>query len=468
MSIVRTRLPTDLARVLEVDAGLDRIRRELEIPGEFPVEVQDAALEAVARPVGGEHVDRTDVPFVTLDPADATDLDQALHLERSGDDLVLHYAIADVGWFVRTGDVLDREAWRRGTTMYVPAGKASLYPKTLSEGAASLLPDGPRPAVVFTVRLDTDGEARLDGVQRAMIRSRAKLAYDRVAPTDLPADLPEFARRMAEADSRRGAARLEAPEQAVEHDGDGYRIAYRPRLASEDHNAALSLATNLAVARALHDAGTGLFRVMDEPDERQVKRLRHTARAMGLAWPAGMSLVAFEATLRGDEPRHAAMILAIRRAGGGARYVPYEHGVVPWHAAMAATYAHATAPLRRLADRYVVLAALAVANGRAVPEDVQAAFAELPEVMARADATGNRLDRLVIDLVEAVVMQGNEGRTFEALVTDIDERGARIQLCDVAIVARVDASGMNPGDRIVVKLLSTSPESRTVTFERVA
>jgi exoribonuclease R len=264
---------------------------------------------------------------------------------------------------------------------------------------------------------------------------------------------------MAAADERRGAGRLEAPEQEVEHDDGGYRISFRPRLASEDHNAALSLATNLAVATALHDAGTGLFRVMDEPDARQVKRLRHTARAMGIDWPNGLDLVAFERTLRGDDPRHAAMILAVRRAGGGARYVPYESGVVPWHA---------TAPLRRLADRHVVLAALAVANGKSVPDEVRAAFAELPAVMSRADALGNRLDRLVIDLVEAVVLQGEVGRTFDAIVTDVDDRGARIQLCDVAVVARVDASGVEPGERIVAKLVATSPQERSVTFERVA
>ena len=457
-----------LARSAEIDDGLHRIREELQIPAAFPPEVERAALDAIARVPGAEHVDRTDLEFVTLDPADATDLDQALCLERNGDDLVLRYAIADVGWFVRHGDPLDREAWRRGTTMYVPGNKAPLYPKTLSEGSASLLPDGPRPAVVFVVRLDPSGEATLDGVERAVVRSRAKLAYDATSAADLPAAMPEFARRMALADEQRGAARLDAPEQEVARVDGGYRLTFRPRVASEDHNAALSLATNLAVARALHDAGTGLFRVMDEPDERQVRRLRLTARAMGIDWPAASSLVDFERSLRGDDPRHAAMILAVRRAGGGARYVPFEAGAVPWHAAMAATYSHATAPLRRLADRHVVLAALAVANGRAVPDEVQEAFAELPEPMARADALGNRLDRLVVDLVEAVVLQGREGTVFEAVVTDVDDRGARIQLSDVAIVARVNAERVAPGDRLRVRLVEASPEQRSVRFERVA
>lgn len=459
---------TERATSAEVDEGLRRIRHELELPDAFPPEVLAAADAAVRRGLGDEHVDRTDIPFVTLDPASSRDLDQALHLERAGNDLRLHYAIADVGWFVRPGDPLDREAWRRGTTMYVPDGKVPLYPPALSEQAASLLPDGPRAAVVFRVLLDEAGTARLEGVERALVRSRAKLAYDSVRPGDLPAEIVEFARRMDAADERRGAIRIEAPEQEIERDDGGYRLSFRPRLASEDQNATLSLATNLAVASALHEAGTGLFRVMDPPDERQQRRLRQTARALGIEWPKGLGLDAFERTLDVDDPRHAAMALAIRRAGGAARYVPFEPGVVPWHAAMAACYAHATAPLRRLADRYVVLAALAVANGHPVPDDVNEALSLLPDVMERADATGNRLDRLVVDLVEAVVMHGREGQTFDALVTDVDDRGARIQLREVAVVARVDARGVDPGDELRVRLVEASPEQRSVRFERVA
>jgi exoribonuclease R len=452
----------------EIAKGLARIRHEFSLPAGFSPEVTAAAQKAAATPPGPEHVDRTGLPFVTLDPASATDLDQAFCIERAGDDLILRYAIADVGWFVRGDDPLDREAWARGTTMYLPDGKVSLYPTELSEGAASLLPNGPRPAVVFVVRLDSAGLPRLDGVERAVVQSRAKLAYDSVTSAELPPEMPEFAARMAAADAIRGAARVEPPEQEVERDGDTYRIAYRPRLASESANAAMSLATNLAVADALLQAKTGLFRVMDEPDERAVRRLRHTARAMGVAWAADMQLAEFEHGLVATDPRHAAIMLAIRRAGGGARYRGYEPGVVPWHAAMAATYAHATAPLRRLADRYVVLAALAVAAAKPVSADLTEAFAALPEVMERADAIGNRMDRTVIDLVEAVVLSGQEGRTFAAVVTDVDERGARIQLCDVAVVARVSTQNVEPGDELRVKLVEANPAERLVRFDRVA
>lgn len=455
---------TSTAHSREIDEGLARLRAELEIPDEFPADVLAAASDVRRRLPGPDHVDRTDLPFVTLDPASSTDLDQAFCLEVAGSDLVLRYAIADVGWFVAPGDPLDREAWQRGTTKYAPDRRAPLYPAEMSEGVASLLPDGPRAAVVFTVRLDEEGTPRLDGVERAVVKSRAKLGYETVQPDDLPAELAEFARRMARGDLRRGAARVEPPEQVVVRSGSAYRIEFRPRVEVEAHNASLSLATNLAVAAALHAAGTGLYRVLDGPDERRTRRLRHTARALGIDWPRARSLVELERTLHPDDPRHAAFMLAIRRAGGAARYVPFEPGVVPWHAAMAATYAHATAPLRRLADRAVVEAALAVANGRPVPDAVHASFASLPEVMERADAVSNRLDRAVLDLVEAVVLQERVGEVFRAVVTDTDERGARIQLCDVAVVARVNANGLAPGDDVQVRLVETSPERRQVRF----
>ncbi len=448
--------------------GLAAIRQQFQVPGDFPPDVL-AAADAAASRVPSEHRDRTTYPFVTLDPAASTDLDQAFTIEHAGTDLLLHYAIADVAWFVDDGDPVDTEAWRRGATIYLPDGKAGLYPPILAEHAASLLPDGPRPAVIFTIRIDPDGNPLLDGAERAVIQSNAKLAYDSVRPEQLPEGFSELAKRMQDAELRRGAARVDPPEQEVHRSADGhYSLLFQPRLASEDDNAALSLATNLAVAAALQAHHTGLFRVMEGPNERAIKRLRHTASAFGLEWPAHVPLKDFEQGLSAENAREAAFMLAIRRAGDGAAYVPYREGVTPWHAAMAATYAHATAPLRRLADRYVVRAALAITNGDPVPLAVSEAFTKLPEVMARADALGGQVERSVIDLAEAVLASGAEGQIFEAVMTDIDERGARIQLRSMPVVARAQARGVSPGDIIQVKLIEADPLRRSVTFERVA
>jgi len=446
--------------------GLAAIRRQFAVPAEFPPAVLAAAEKAAGR-APTAHVDRTDRPFVTLDPATSTDLDQAFTIERSGSDLLLHYAIADVAWFVDDGDVIDREAWRRGTTIYLPDGKAGLYPPVLAEGAASLLPAVLRPAVIFTTRIDADGSVRLDGAERAIIRSTAKLAYDNVGAADLPPDFDELARRIEAAEIRRGAARVDPPEQEVDALGDGrYQLVFRPRLRAEDQNATLSLASNVAIAAALLAARTGLFRIMPEPDEKAVQRLRQSARALGLAWPEMETLVQFEKTLNPADSSHAAFMLAVRRASGGASYVPYRDGVVPWHAPMAATYAHATAPLRRLADRYVVRATLAVANGQPLPPEVSAAFEQLPAVMGRADARDGQIERNVIDLAEALMLQGSEGTAFDAVVTDIDEHGLRIQLCDLPVVARLRGPGGKPGDQIRVRLTAADPLKHTVVFER--
>ena len=448
--------------------GLAAIREQYRVLDSFPPDVL-AAAELAARRVPAEHADRTGMPFVTLDPASSTDLDQAFAIEPSGADLLLHYAIADVAWFVADGDPLDREAWRRGTTTYLPDGKAGLYPPVLAEGAASLLPDGPRPAVVFTVRVAPDGAVKLDGAERALIRSRAKLAYDTVRADQLPSGFGELASRIAAAEDRRGAARVDPPEQEVELGPDGrYVLLLRPQLASERHNAAMSLATNMAIADALFAAHTGLFRVMPPPDARAVARLRFTARAFALDWPDAMPLAEFERSLDPAAPRHAAFMLAIRRAGNGAAYEAFEPGRRPWHAAMAATYAHGTAPLRRLADRYVVRAALAVANGRPVPAEVTEAFTRLPATMARAGARDGQIERAVIDLAETALLSGREGEAFDAVVTDTGENGARIQLCELPVVARTTAHSIQPGARIRVRLLTADTGRRTLQFERIA
>jgi exoribonuclease R len=451
----------------QLEAGLARIREEFAVPGEFPPDVVAAAAEAARRPPGTEHADRTGEPFVTLDPATATDLDQAFAITTDRDDVVLRYAIADVGFFVRPGDPIDVEAWRRGVTVYLAGDRAPLYPPALCDDAASLLPDGPRPAVVFTVRVDPDGDARLDGVERALIESRAKLDYESVRTEDLPAPFAELSRRIVRAEQRREAPRVEFPDQELERTDDGFELRFRPRLESEDQNAAMSLATNLAVAGALHAAGTGLFRVMPEPDDRALHRLRSSAKAFGLEWPANQSVGDFERALPRRDPRAAAFLLAVRRASGGASYESHRDGVRPWHAAVAATYAHATAPLRRLGDRYVIEAALAVANGRPVADELQAAFEKLPEVMERTETRADRVESAVIALAEAVWLAGRVGESFDAVVVDEDRHGVVIQLADPAVLARIEAHHLDPGDEVRVRLDAVDVPSRRFEFERV-
>jgi exoribonuclease R len=223
----------------------------------------------------------------------------------------------------------------------------------------------------------------------------------------------------------------------------------------------------MAIADAMLAHHTGLFRVMSEPDEARVKGLRNAARALGLDWPEAVSLRDYQRTLDPADPQQAALMLDIRHAGNGASYQPYREGETPWHEAMAATYAHATAPLRRLADRYVVRCTLAIANGQPVPQVVTDAFARLPKVMGRADGRASQIDHAVIDLAEAVMLTGREGETFQAIVTDFFDNGVRVQLAGMPVVANIKANGFRQGDKLSVKLVSADPNQRRVVFDPV-
>jgi len=353
--------------------------------------------------------------------------------------------------------------------VYLPDRRSTLYPTSLSEGAASLLPNQDRPAVVFTVRVATDGTPRLDGVERSIVRSRAKLAYDTATEAELPQGFAELHRRIVVAEQQRGATRFDFPEQEIDRDHDRhYTLRFRPRLASEEQNAALSLATNLAVADALLAAKTGVFRVMPEVDEHRLGRLRNAAHAFGLEWANGITLAEFVRSLPHDDPRTSAFLLAVRRASGGASYEVYREGRRPWHAAVAATYAHATAPLRRLQDRYVIEAALAVGNGRPIPDEIAGALDSLPKAMARGEQRANRAERQALDLAEAVVLAGREGQVLPAVVLDEGDWGVEFQIADPAVIGRVHAHRIDPGDEIRVRVVKVDVVAGEVQYERVA
>lgn len=460
------RAPDDVAE--ELADGFAAIVRQHQLPSAFPPEVERAAADAAQRPVrpGEGRRDGRDLEMVTLDPAGATDLDQAFALSVDGDDVVLHYAIADVGFFVDRGGVIEAEAWKRGATIYLPTMKVPQYPTVLSQGAASLLPGGDRPCVLLTVAVAPDGTPTLRAAEHAVVRSRAQLAYETFAATDASPLLAELARRVTEAEERRGASRVEFPEQEVVRDQaapGGLALHLRPRLASEDQNADLSLAANLAVAAAMLAAGTGLFRVMADPDERAVRMLRRTARVLGVGWPDGATL----RQLRIDptDPCHTAFWLAARRAGGGAGYAVFDPATPPWHSAIAAAYAHATAPLRRLADRYVLDLVCDLHAGRTPSADDIATLAALPPVMERAGTVQSQVDREAVDLVEAVTLRDRVGDEFEATVTDVDRDGvARIQLVTPAVRTKLKLATAEPGDHLRVRLDEADPARRLVRF----
>ena len=446
------------ASVLE---GIAAIRREAAVPAGFPADVL-AEAEATARraPPG----DRVDLPFATIDPPGSRDLDQALHVERRGDGHRVRYAIADVGAFVAPGGAVDREAHARGVTVYLPDAKAPLHPPALSEGAASLLPGQWAPAVLWTLDLDARGELAGAEVGRAQVRSVAQHTYSDVPP-ELEALLREVGERRLAIERERGGVRLAVPEQEVVREQGRWTVRYRVPLASEELNAQVSLLTGMAAARLMLRAGTGILRTQAPPDDGALARLRRQARALGVDWPAGTSYPEFLRALDPALPAHAALMHEATGVGRGAGYTAFD-GEPPAdsrHFAIAADYAHATAPLRRLQDRFVSECCLAVCGGEPIPDWVRAGLPALPEVMAAGARRANAVERGVVDLVEAVLLEGREGERFDAVVVD----EGRIQLREPAVRGALESGCPEPGSEIAVRLDRADPATRQVAFSLV-
>lgn len=461
----------------EFEQDIAAIRRELELPDGFPEEVVTAARDAARNPRLPKR-DRTDIPFVTIDPPGAMDLDQALFVERRGDGYRVYYAIADVGAFVRPGSPVDLEAHRRGETLYGADRTIPLHPRCLSEGAASLLPDEVRPALLWCIDVDAEGESTAAEVQRALVKSRARLDYDGVQ-ADIDAGradpmwklVREVGERRMRRQARLSAISLGLPEQEIGVENGQWSLTYRARLPVEDWNEQMSLLTGMAAARLMVDAGVGLLRTLPDADPRDVARLRHTAAALDIDWPASRSAADFINTLDPANPTHVAMMVASTRLLRGADYAAFVDSQLPTqrrHAALAAVYTHATAPLRRLVDRYTGEICVALCAGEPVPDWVIEALPGLPDTMRESGRRAGRFEHAVLDLVEAVILQPHVGKAFTGSIIEVDrrhpERGDAM-VRTPAIEARVDATTTLPlGEIVTLKLTKADPATRQVRF----
>jgi exoribonuclease R len=460
-------------------ASLQDIRREQEVPAEFPADVVAAALEAAKNPRLPE-LDRTDLEFVTIDPPDSMDLDQALHLERTGDGYTVYYAIADVAAFVQAGDPIDAEARRRGETLYAPDKRTPLHPPELSEGAASLLPDQVCPALLWTISVDASGEGTGVTCERALVKSRAKLNYAGVQK-DLDAGiaseslqlLREVGKLREQRELERGGVNLPIPDQEVVTSNHGWGLEFRAPLPVEGWNAQISLLTGMAAAELMMKGKIGILRTLPESHDDLRRKLGNTAKALGLAWPGETSYAEFIHGLDPKVPAHAAMLAACTVLFRGAGYTAFAGSLPerPEHAAMKAEYAHVTAPLRRLVDRWAGEICVALSAGDEVPAWVRESMDEIPKVMDDADRRAHAYERSIVSMVEAGLVADRIGSQFDGVITDVDERETTrgvVALTTLAIEGRVTSTTPLPlGQRVHVKLVEADIAKRTVAFELV-
>ena len=463
----------DDAAARELRAGFARIRDELGLPEQFPPPVL-AEAEQAASSAGATTYDRVDLPFLTIDPPGSTDLDQAMHIERrAGGGYRVRYAIADVAAFVRPGGAIDGEAHRRRETFYSPDVRTPLHPPVLSEGAASLLPGQDRPAVLWTLDLDADGEQTGVEVARAVVRSRDRLDYagvqqllDNGRADERLQLLAEVGKLRKEVEVERGGVSLPIPEQEVEEVDGTFRLSYRVSLPVESWNEQMSLLTGMAAADLMLHGEVGVLRTLPAAPDQALRVLQRAARALGIEWAADAAYADVIAGLDAAEPRHAAFLDGATSLLRGAGYTAFDGGVPEraTHAAVAAAYAHATAPLRRLVDRYVSEVCLSLCAGRDVPSWVRRALPGLPAEMADSDRLAGTLERECVALMEAVVLRDAVGQVFDAVVVDVrDGGGGTVQLADPAV--RAPFEGELPlGEAVRVRLVTADVAQRSVRF----
>jgi ribonuclease R len=359
---------------LMVDGGLRR---------GFPRAVEE---DAGRPPVESRRVDLTELPTITVDPADAADFDDAISARREDGRIRVWIHIADVSAYVRPGTALDAEAYRRSTSVYVPGTVEPMLPHALSSNACSLRPREDRNAV--TVELEMDGAAvRSAAFHRSLIRSDVRLDYDQVdrifageeeAGSEWTSTLDAaraVARALRERRDRRGSLAVESDEPRFELDRDGHVVGVRREKQTESHRMIeeLMILANEQVATLLSERRIPtLYRVHEKPDPARVELLVEQLRSLDIPTPpvpesmspqqagdlvARISHVVAEEVRRGGRGRAAFGSLVLRSLKQ-AYYSPQNLG----HAGLASPcYCHFTSPIRRYPDLIVhrgLLAAL--------------------------------------------------------------------------------------------------------------
>ncbi len=470
--VVRVKESSDALR-----GALKEVEQELDLPGEFPAEVLQAAEDAAVAPTLPD-LDRTDIAFLTIDPEGSMDLDQAVHIERDGTGFVVHYAIADVAAFVRPGDPVDVESHARGETLYGAGSRIPLHPPALSEGAASLLPDQTRPALLWSITLDEAGAPTGVRVERALVRSRERTSYDAAQAAlddgtagDVLQLLREVGMLREQQEQARGGISLPLPEQEIDVTDEGeFRLELRRQLPVELWNAQISLLTGMSAAKLMIDGKVGLLRTLPPPDPRDVERLHRVAKGLGIEWPEGTAYDAFIRSLDTSKAAHQAMVVASTRLLRGSGYAAFDGEVPaqPEHSAIAAPYAHVTAPLRRLGDRYAGEVCLALCAGEPVPDWVLTALPDLPKTLEESGRRAGSYQRAVLDVIESGLLAHRVGEEFAGVITSVHEDDPRrgvVVLSEIGVEAPVTGESDLPlGTEVRVTLESADVATRKVAF----
>jgi len=475
----------------------NRARRavlELGFLPDFPpdAEAQVATLQRAAPPRPSDVEDLRGLLWSSIDNPESMDLDQLEWAEARPDGSVrLLVAIADVDALVPEGTPLDRRAGANTASLYTGAAVFPMLPRPLSEDLTSLLPDVERLSVVIDYRVLPDGSVTEGAVRRARVRNRAKLSYPEVGPwlqdeAPVPPRVAAVAgleeqlriqdratRALRAARERHGALALRTIEpRPVMSDGRVLDLEAIPDSRSRELIEDLMVAANGVMARFLDDAHrSSLARVVRKP--KRWDRIVSLAQGLGTSLPAepdGVALSRFLQQQRTRDPLHFPdLSLAVVKLLGPGEYVLRPGGAdSPGHFGLAAhDYSHSTAPNRRYPDLITQRLVKALLAGVPAPY-TDAELDGIAQHCTVMEAATRKLERLMRKVIAALLLHDRVGQSFDGLVTGVTEHGTFVRLLAPPAEGRVvrGEKGMDVGDRVRVRLLSTDPERGFIDLAR--
>jgi ribonuclease R len=451
------RLGAPRARIVErlghsTDAGVisSLAIATYDIPTEFPRAAIAEADEARPPTLDGR-TDLRGIPLVTIDGSDARDFDDAVWAERDADPgnpggWYLVVAIADVAWYVHPGSALDREARRRGNSIYFPDRVVPMLPEALSNELCSLQPGVDRACLAVHLWIDATGRKRCHRFERGLMRSVARLTYEEIqwarerrngpaapVPQDaLDALYGAFA-ALAMARAERGALELDTEENKVVLDAERRPVAiiHPARLDSHRLIEEFMIMANVAAAEELEARHQPcLYRVHEAPDPEKLEELRVLLGQIGipgLRLAKGLALKPelFNRVLRRAASTPAAVIVneLVLRCQAQAAYSPHNIG----HFGLALRrYAHFTSPIRRYAD-LVVHRGL---TGDATTGEAHEQRAALAEHISFTERRAAAAERAALERYRAVLLAGSIGTVFAGHITGVTPAGLFVTLAD--------------------------------------
>ncbi len=412
------------------------------IPHRFSDEVIDEA-EAAARQPLGERDDLRHLPFLTIDPADARDHDDAVWAMADDDPanpggFQAIVAIADVSWFVRPGSPLDRAARERGNSVYFPDRVVPMLPEALSADACSLLADRDRAALACHLTIAADGRVTAQRFTRAVIRCAANIAYEQAqaehnagagAFVDVLKPLWACWAALTRARDDREPLDLDLPERVVRLDDQG-RIAHigvRVRLDAHRLIEDYMVAANVAAAKALEaKRAPVMYRAHETPGREKLVALKDYLATFDIAFALGQVIrpATFNRILRQMKGHDAAEQLSeqVLRTQTQAYYSPENKG----HFGLAlSSYAHFTSPIRRYSDLVVhraLVRAYKLGEGGLSDEDA-AAMGKTADHISMTERRAMEAERDTMDRYVAAHLSTRVGETLATRITGVAKFG---------------------------------------------